>query len=117
MGENYKLYNIPFLLDSDLKKATTISPVKPTSPSFQVNKVTNTSPLFQVNKVTNTMEFVHMNDTSDNINVNSISPKEGTVTHVAIINLDVFYRTEVAVDGLKTGRLVLDFEGACTKLV
>ncbi|KAL5252043.1 hypothetical protein ACHWQZ_G015002 [Mnemiopsis leidyi] len=60
------------------------------------------STLIWVNKVTNTMEFVHMNDTSDNINVNSISPEEGTVTHVAIINLDVFYRTEVAVDGLKT---------------
>ena len=45
-----------------------------------------------------------MNDTSDNINVNTISPEEGTVTHVAIINLDIYYRTEIAVDGAKTGR-------------
>ena len=48
-----------------------------------------------------------MNDTSDNINVNTISPEEGTVTHVAIINLDIYYRTEIAVDGAKTGWFLL----------
>ena len=60
-----------------------------------------------MNKATNKIEFIHMNDTSLNVKVNSINVDEGTVSHVAMISSEIYYRVEEPTSGTGTGNLHL----------
>ena len=48
-----------------------------------------------------------MNDTSLNVKVNSINVDEGTVSHVAMISSEIYYRVEEPTSGTGTGNLHL----------
>ena len=56
-----------------------------------------------MNKPANKIELLMLNDTSRNVNSQSIPVEEGTVTHVALINTDIYYRLEVPATGKKAG--------------
>ncbi|XP_063678733.1 uncharacterized protein LOC134814511 [Bolinopsis microptera] len=58
--------------------------------------------LIWVNKATNKIEFIHMNDTSLNVKVNSIDVEEGTVSHVAMVSSEIYYRVEEPPSGTGT---------------